>query len=86
MMQRQAFDIQLAAGDVPGPEVLDVDPAQVDVPAMVVCGGHDVDHFQAIARHLARTMPRGQLLELPWAGHLPSLERLGEITAALLAL
>ncbi len=86
MMQRQAFEMQLAAGDVPGPQMADVNPARIDVPAVVVSGGHDMDHFQAIARHLARTMPRGQLLELPSTGHLPSLERLGEITAALLAL
>ena len=86
MMQRHALEVQLAAADAPGPRAAEVDPAEIDAPALVASGGHDMDHFQAIARHLARTMPRGQLLELPWAGHLPSLERPGEITAALLAL
>ena len=80
-MQRHAFEVQLAADAEPmQPEMVsvDVDPARIACPAVVVAGRHDMDHFQAIAAHLAETMPRARLVELTWAGHLPGLERPGE--------
>jgi pimeloyl-ACP methyl ester carboxylesterase len=86
-MQRRAFEVQLAAekGDVaPEPEVPEVDPAAVAPPALVVSGDRDMDHFQRVAAHLARTMPAARLVELPWAAHLPSLERPQEINELLL--
>jgi pimeloyl-ACP methyl ester carboxylesterase len=82
-MQRRALELQRAAGDLPETQVADVDPATIHVPALVVTGHHDMDHFQAIARHLVATLPQGRLLELPWAGHLPSLERPAEVTGLL---
>jgi pimeloyl-ACP methyl ester carboxylesterase len=85
-MQRHALGVQLVAGDVPGPQAVHVDPAKIDIPALVIVGGHDMDHFQAIGRHLAATLPQGRLLELPWAGHLPSLERPAEVSALLLSM
>lgn len=78
-MQRHAFDVQLAAEDsavAPGPVRVEVDPAGIDVETVIVTGRRDMDHFQAIAAHLAATMPRAKLVALGWAGHLPSLERL----------
>ncbi|WP_171074361.1 alpha/beta fold hydrolase [Nonomuraea basaltis] len=36
------------------------------------------------ARHLAGELPRGRLVELEWAGHLPALERPEEINRLLL--
>jgi pimeloyl-ACP methyl ester carboxylesterase len=85
-MQRRAFDVQLAADAWPEPpEPIRVDPdlSAIGVPVFVVTGGHDMDHFQNIARHLAATIPDAHLVELPWAGHLPSLERPAEVTALL---
>jgi 3-oxoadipate enol-lactonase len=82
-MQRRAFELQLPAEDLPGPERRDVDPAAIAAPALVVAGSHDVDHFQAIAKHLDETMPRARLLNLSWAGHLPSLERPDAVSALL---
>lgn len=82
-MQRHAFEVQLAADAEPmQPEMtkVDVDPARIACPAVVVAGRHDMDHFQAIAAHLAKTMPRARLVELAWAGHLPGLERPAEST------
>jgi pimeloyl-ACP methyl ester carboxylesterase len=82
-MQRHAFEVQLAADAEPmQPEMatVDVDPARIACPAVVVAGRHDMDHFQAIGAHLVKTMPRARLVELPWAGHLPGLERPGETT------
>nr|WP_307812631.1 alpha/beta fold hydrolase [Phycicoccus sp. CSK15P-2] len=67
----------------PGVRRVDVDPARVEVPALVVAGELDLDLFRTVAAHLADTMPRAELLTLPWAAHLPSLERPDEVTALL---
>jgi 3-oxoadipate enol-lactonase len=86
-MQRHAFEVQLAADarpEQPELESVDVDPAQIACPTTVVSGRHDMDHFQAIAAHLATTIPDARLIELDWAGHLPSLERPEESTELIL--
>lgn len=80
-MQARAFELDAAAEDlvpVPEPRPVDIDPSALGMPALVVGGGHDLEWFQQIARHLADTMPRAELVMLDWAGHLPSLERPGE--------
>jgi 3-oxoadipate enol-lactonase len=83
-MQRHAFDVQLAAESgesQPEAAPMEPDPALVTAPTLVVSGALDMDHFQNIARHLASTIPGAQLATLPWAAHLPSLERPEETTA-----
>lgn len=80
-MQRRAYDVQLAAGDDVDDRELDVDLTRLTMPTTVVFGGHDVDWFADIARQLARQLPDARLVELPWAGHLPSLERPAETSA-----
>jgi 3-oxoadipate enol-lactonase len=80
-MQRRAYEVQLAAGDDVDDHELDVDPARLTMPTTVVYGGHDVDFFADIARELVRQLPDARLVELPWAGHLPSLERPVETSA-----
>jgi 3-oxoadipate enol-lactonase len=50
----------------------------------VVVGHHDLSFFRATARVLADGLPHADLVELAWAGHLPSLERPAE-TARLVA-
>ncbi len=81
-MQRRAFDVQLAAGNADGYEI-DVVIDRLTMPVWVVFGAHDLDFFGATARELARQIPDARLVELPWAGHLPSLERPDETTALL---
>ncbi|MEW1839953.1 alpha/beta hydrolase [Nonomuraea angiospora] len=83
-MQRHAFEVQLAADPEPSQVEKEFAPAQIDVPALVVAGGHDLPYFQESARHLAGELPRAQLVELEWAGHLPALERPEEINRLLL--
>ena len=83
-MQRHAFDVQLAADPEPEQVENEITPAEIDVPALVVSGGHDLPYFRQSARHLATELPRARLLELEWAGHLPALERPDEISALLL--
>ena len=45
-------------------------------------GEHDKPDFHAIAERLARELPDAELVIIPGAGHLPSVER-PEATAAL---
>jgi pimeloyl-ACP methyl ester carboxylesterase len=66
----------------PGPDRVDVDPRLLELPALVVVGERDLDHFVAVGEELAAAMPQFSLVRLPWAGHLPALERPTE-TAAL---
>ncbi|GAA1004147.1 alpha/beta hydrolase [Acrocarpospora pleiomorpha] len=83
-MQRNAFELQLAAD--PEPEVTrpEVDLTAITAPALVVIGGHDLPYFTATGHHLVAELPSATLLELPWAGHLPALERPSEIAGLLL--
>ncbi|MFC4064364.1 alpha/beta fold hydrolase [Actinoplanes subglobosus] len=84
VMQRHAFDVQLAAEDVPyEPVRTEPDPGVIAAPTLLVTGAHDVPDFREIALHLAGLLPRARHLELDWAGHLPSLERPEEINALL---
>jgi len=74
-MQRHAFEVQSA-----GPDDVFQDPAEISLaaltmPALVVSGAHDLVDFREIAVRLAGQLPSARLVELDWAGHLPSLER-----------
>ncbi|WP_308738190.1 alpha/beta fold hydrolase [Knoellia flava] len=85
-MQRRAFEVQLAADELdppPQPERVEVDPADVAAPTLVVSGAHDVQHFRDLAVLLARDIPGAVLVELDWAGHLPALERPHDTVALL---
>ncbi|MEV4112535.1 alpha/beta hydrolase [Nonomuraea sp. NPDC049695] len=83
-MQRHAFEVQLAADPEPEQAEGEIEPAKIDVPALVVAGAHDLPYFLASARHLAGELPRARLVELEWAGHLPAMERPEEINRLLL--
>ncbi|WP_326596114.1 alpha/beta fold hydrolase [Streptomyces sp. NBC_01803] len=83
LMRRRAFDVQLAAEDVEQPGVT-VDLARVTAPTLAVAGAHDLPDFRAVAAGLPATLPDARHLELPWAGHLPSLERPAETARLLL--
>ena len=73
-MQRGILESQIAAGEVANAE-LPVDLDRLTMPVTVVAGAHDLPFFVETARELARVLPDAELVELPWAGHLPSLER-----------
>lgn len=86
-MQQRAFEVQLAADALdpgPRPRRVDVDPTAIAVPAVVVSGGHDLDLFKDVAAHLVQQIPGAESVHLPWAGHLPSLERPDAVLALLL--
>jgi len=79
-MQSNAFRLQLAVGDDAHEEDVEVDLARVTCPATVVSGARDVDWFHAVADYLATELPQATRVTLPWAGHLPNLERPAETT------
>ncbi|MFD0273500.1 alpha/beta fold hydrolase [Kitasatospora sp. NPDC127111] len=74
-MQRHAFDVQLAATEEYEPVRVEFDLAAITAPTLLVSGSHDLPDFRRIADHLATRLPDARHLELPWAGHLPNLER-----------
>jgi pimeloyl-ACP methyl ester carboxylesterase len=85
-MQRAAFDHQLAAGDVDDRE-LPVTPEVLVMPVLVIVGTHDFDFFRDTARALVARLLRSEvveLIELDWAGHLPTLEQPDEGWTVLL--
>jgi 3-oxoadipate enol-lactonase len=79
-MQRKAFEIQIAAEDAaqsPDSDFVrnsDFDLSAISARTVVVSGDFDVDYFQSTADFLAASIPGSLRVELPWAGHLPSLE------------
>ncbi|MFF3555580.1 alpha/beta fold hydrolase [Streptomyces tsukubensis] len=84
-MQEHAYGIQLASGTEHWGDG-DYDPGALtalDVPALVVSGAHDLPEFLEAADRQTALLPLARREHLPWAGHLPGLERPDEITALL---
>jgi 3-oxoadipate enol-lactonase len=65
-----------------GPEAIDL--GAVRAPTLVAVGEHDKPDFHAIAERLAREIPDAELVVIPGAGHLPSMEQ-PEVTAELVS-
>jgi pimeloyl-ACP methyl ester carboxylesterase len=77
VMQKRAYDVQLAAGDVDNEE-WPVEPEKISAPVRLITGAHDFAFFTDSADYLAERLPTVERIELPWAGHLPTLERPAE--------
>jgi pimeloyl-ACP methyl ester carboxylesterase len=84
LMQRHSFEAQLAFGEEAKRRSAPVEVATISAPTLVVSGAHDLEHFRNIAAVLAKQIPKARHVHLPWAGHLPSLERPAEINMLLL--
>jgi len=54
---------------------VEIDLSRITCPATVISGGLDLAWFRAVADHLVLELPRAVQIDLPWAGHLPNLER-----------
>jgi pimeloyl-ACP methyl ester carboxylesterase len=76
-MQRRAYDVQLAAGDVDNEEYA-VEPEKISAPVRLITGAHDFRFFADSAAYLQERLPNAERIDLPWAGHLPTLERPAE--------
>ena len=85
LMQRRAFEVQLAAPEEYESADVAVDLGAITAPSLVVSGGLDLPDFRLIAARLAALLPGARAVELPWAGHLPTLERPPELSAILTA-
>jgi pimeloyl-ACP methyl ester carboxylesterase len=84
LMQRHAFDVQVAAeADYPSTDV-PFSLADISAPSLLISGEKDLPDFPRIADRLAGLLPRARRVSLPWAGHLPTLERPAELTPLLL--
>lgn len=83
-MQRRIFDVALTVEEHHELPEHEIDLGAVAAPTLAIGGAHDVEDFRDIAADLAHRIPGARHLELPWAGHLPSLERPQDTTALLL--
>ncbi|MGW7358038.1 alpha/beta fold hydrolase [Streptomyces sp. NPDC054802] len=93
-MQLHAFEVQTAAekavesDGVPyvlsGGRVTELpDFSAFTAPCLAVSGAHDMPDFSRAAARVPELLPNARHLELPWAGHLPGLERPAETSALL---
>ena len=74
-MQRHVFDVQWGVDEEPEQRTYEFDLEAVTARTLLVTGAHDVADFGRIADDLAKVLPGAGRLDLPWAGHLPSMER-----------
>ena len=74
-MQKRAYELQLAAGDDVENEEYAVEPEKISAPVRLITGAHDFQFFADCATYLAERLPDVERIDLPWAGHLPTLER-----------
>jgi pimeloyl-ACP methyl ester carboxylesterase len=78
-MQRRAFELQAAAGDLPEAEdPVTADPdalSRLEIPALVAAGEFDMPDFQLGAESLARSLGNAQQVVIAGAGHLASMEQ-----------
>ena len=84
VMQRRAFDVQLAADDEQLPIDVDFSLSSITAPTFVISGAKDLPEFGDVARRLSGgLLSDARAVELAWAGHLPTLERPDELNALL---
>jgi len=55
------------------------DPERIRIPVLVGRGGHARPHHRRAVRELAASLPHGQLVEIPDAGHGAHLSHPGEV-------
>ena len=89
-MVLRSYELEIDAGDSPGPEeqlgaAVGERLSEIHCPTLVVVGERDTPDVQAIATRVARSIEGADLLSIPDAAHLPSLERPDEFNAVLLA-
>jgi pimeloyl-ACP methyl ester carboxylesterase len=85
VMQRNAFEVQLAAVEEFAPIRRETDLAAITAPSLVISGAHDLADFRQIAVQLTEQLAGARHIELDWAGHLPSLERPDAVNPLLIA-
>jgi 3-oxoadipate enol-lactonase len=82
-MQRHNFEVQADATEQADAIEHQHDLSAIAVPVLAAWGAKDLPDFRCNAERLARDLPNATAVELPWAGHLPSVERPQEINDLL---
>ncbi|MEY9849673.1 3-oxoadipate enol-lactonase [Streptacidiphilus sp. BW17] len=83
-MQRRAFEVQSGLTEDFAAAPVERDLSKIEVPTLVVSGAHDFQDFRDSAARLAAELPDPRRVGLPWAGHLPTMERPDQTTRLLL--
>jgi 3-oxoadipate enol-lactonase len=83
-MQGRIFELQLPLDDYFESVNAEIDPSAIMAPSLLISGRHDFADFRQIATQLSGKLVNVRHLELPWAGHLPSLERPDETNRILI--
>lgn len=83
-MQRRAFEVQSLMTEYFAADPVERDLSKIEAPTLVVSGALDFQDFRDSAARLAAEVPDVRRVELPWAGHLPTMERPEETTRLLL--
>ena len=83
-MQKRAYEVQIPAGDDVDNEEYAVEPEKISAPVRLITGAHDFQFFADSATYLAERLPNVERIDLPWAGHLPTLERPSEALRLIL--
>ncbi|MEV7966403.1 alpha/beta hydrolase [Sphaerisporangium sp. NPDC088356] len=83
-MQSHAFEVQLAAAEEFGPIRAETDLSAITAHTLLISSSHDIADFRQIAVRLSDELADARHLELPWAGHLPSMERPDELNPVLI--
>jgi 3-oxoadipate enol-lactonase len=84
MMQRHVFDVQWGVDEEPEQRTYEYDLDAITARTLLVTGAHDLPDFRRIADDLASLVPGAKRLDLPWAGHLPSMERPDRLNPVIL--
>ncbi|MFC8077751.1 alpha/beta fold hydrolase [Streptomyces sp. NPDC057307] len=82
-MQRHAFEAQARAKFASTGTAVDL--TRITAPCLALSGAHDLADFREIAADVPAWVVGARHLELPWAGHLPNLERPSGVTDLLTA-
>ena len=82
-MQRHAFEVQAGVTEQATATEHQFDVSAIAVPVLAAWGAKDLPDFGCNAERLARDLSSATAVELPWAGHLPSVERPQEINDLL---
>jgi pimeloyl-ACP methyl ester carboxylesterase len=85
-MQRDVFEIAAAWGDV---DMVELDPpalerlADLDLPVLVLIGGHDLETTKDAAGRVCAGAPRARRVDWADVAHLPSMEKPAEFLQLL---
>jgi pimeloyl-ACP methyl ester carboxylesterase len=81
VMQQHALETQRRARFTSTAAPVDI--GRIMARCLAVSGAHDLADFREIARDLPGRVTGARHVELPWAGHFPSLERPDEVSELL---